>query len=93
MQILSEQRLSLAEAAQQTGKNVSTLWRWVLVGVKGHKLECQFIGGRRYTSSEALERFIEAINSPAGTPMPQLSARQREAAHKAAERELAKDGI
>ncbi len=93
MRILSEQRLSLAEVAQREGKAISTIWRWAQSGVRGHKLETWHIGAMRYTSVEALERFIEAINSPAGTPAPIKSAKQREAAHRAAERELAADGI
>ncbi|MGV3604879.1 MAG: DUF1580 domain-containing protein [Planctomycetaceae bacterium] len=93
MQILSEQRFPLAEAAERVGRNVSTLWRWSQSGVKGRVLETQLIGGRRFTSVEALERFVEAINSPAGTPTPARSESQREKATAAARAALAKDGI
>lgn len=91
--LLLEQQLSLAEAARRQGKAISTIWRWVRAGVRGHKLESWHIGALRYTSVEAIERFFEATNSSPGTPSPTKSAKQREAAHLAAEQELARDGI
>jgi hypothetical protein len=44
--------------------HTSTLVRWALRGVKGIKLETVVIGGRRYTSVEAIERFITRLSMP-----------------------------
>ncbi len=41
--------------------HVSTIYRWRLRGIRGVKLETFLIGGRRYTSVEAIERFTERI--------------------------------
>jgi hypothetical protein len=38
----------------------STVHRWRLRGIAGVKLETLKIGGRRFTSKEAIERFINA---------------------------------
>ena len=43
----------------------ATYWRWLLTGVRGVKLESMKIGGRRYTSLEAIERFLTALNTDA----------------------------
>ncbi len=58
----SEEILSLRQARHAFPNRVSvpTLWRWVLNGVKGVKLESMLIGGRRYTSREACQRFMHA---------------------------------
>lgn len=42
--------------------HVSTVWRWVYRGVGGVKLESIKIGGTRYTSREALRRFLDQLN-------------------------------
>lgn len=41
----------------------STAHRWVFKGVKGRKLEAVRLGGSLYTSSEAVARFVTALNS------------------------------
>jgi hypothetical protein len=94
--ILAETRLSLAAAARQIGVHVATVHRWRLRGVRGVRLETIAIGGLRYTSREALERFITATTAAADgatTPAPIRSTKQREAAIAAAERELADAGL
>lgn len=40
--------------------NPSTVWRWTAKGSKGVKLQTWMIGGRRMTTSEAVNDFIEA---------------------------------
>jgi len=40
----------------------STMWRWAMVGINGVKLRSAKIGGRRYTSAEALQQFIDELN-------------------------------
>jgi hypothetical protein len=57
----------------------SALHRWRLTGVKGEngqrvKLETIKIGGRRYTSKEAVERFILAQNA---MPAPKVPEKKR----------------
>ena len=41
----------------------TTIYRWHSRGVRGVKLETLQLGSKRFTSKEALERFIEATNS------------------------------
>ena len=92
MEILSESRLRMPEAAKRIGVNVSTIWRWVLRGVRGHKLESALIGGQRFTSIEALERFIGRINTPTGISSSVRTPKQREKAIAAAEQALINAG-
>lgn len=93
--ILSEQIISLTQAAQRYDVNVSTIWRWRQRGVDGHRLETARLGGRRVTSIEALERFHSRVNGEQGHPTGSTapSGRQRMTAIERAERELAEAGI
>jgi hypothetical protein len=45
---------------RRTGKrlNVSTVYRWINRGIAGIQLETILVGGCRYTSAEALNRFF-----------------------------------
>ena len=45
--------------------NLSTLHRWRLHGVRGRRLETTLIGGRRFTSEEAIQRFVRPDAEPA----------------------------
>jgi hypothetical protein len=64
--IESEQLRLLAKASVDVPghPHVSTLMRWALRGVKGIKLETVVVGGRRFTSREAIQRFVSRLNSP-----------------------------
>lgn len=74
--------------------HLSTVWRWVLNGVRGIKLETFVVGCQRYTTKEAIERFIAATTAKAnGEPTPVRTPRQRQRAVEAAERELERAGI
>lgn len=71
--------------------HLSTIHRWIQRGVRGLKLDTVVVGTRRFTSHEAIERFITGTTLAASTghdvaPTP----RQREAAISAAERDLAR---
>lgn len=73
--LMSETLLPLAEAGRSLPPKPgpSTLWRWHRRGISGVKLETVVIGGRRYTSQEALRRFVDATtaareSSPKTTP-------------------------
>ncbi len=73
--------------------HVATLWRWISKGVRGVKLETIVSGGRRFTSHEAVNRFIAATTAVAQGSGQQpasgvVSARQREASIAQAEAEL-----
>jgi hypothetical protein len=51
-----------AAAASLPGRpHISTLHRWRLRGVRCVRLEPCLVGGTRYTSREALQRFVDAI--------------------------------
>lgn len=71
--------------------HIATIFRWATRGVRGQQLETIVRGGRRYTSLEAIGRFIEATTAAApGASQRQATptTRQRAAAIAAAEREL-----
>jgi hypothetical protein len=100
MVTLSESLLTLSAAARELpgpsgrGLHVSTLWRWAQRGVKGTRLETVMIGGIRYTSREALERFVARTTAAAdGTTPIVRTPKQRQRAIEAAERELSEAGI
>lgn len=72
------------------GIHVATVVRWSTKGVRGVRLESLMVGGTRYSSIEALERFFAATTAATAgnNPLPRTSA-QRERAIAAAELELA----
>ncbi|NLX56719.1 MAG: DUF1580 domain-containing protein [Planctomycetaceae bacterium] len=74
--------------------HISTVVRWWTRGVKNQKLETLLLGGRRYTSAEALQRFFERSTAASdGQPIPARSQRERDVAVKAALRELDRLGV
>jgi len=93
----SETLLTFAEAAAvlPDRPHVSTLHRWRLRGIGGVKLETIRIGGRRYTSHEALERFIGNTTAAADgeKPIKSTPSKRRQRRHQQAERELEAAGI
>ncbi|MGE3780577.1 MAG: DUF1580 domain-containing protein [Pirellulaceae bacterium] len=92
--IESENLITFSEASRLVpphGAHVSTVWRWALNGLAdGRKLETIKIGGRIYTSREALGRFLTAPQSQSPRP---TSAGQRERKIDAAQSELAAFGV
>ncbi len=88
--IQTEQLLTLAEAAKRlpTRPHVSTIWRWAATG----GLETVRLGGRVYTSIEAIERFAEHRGGRRKPSEPEPTPRrQREIAD--AERRLTQAGL
>ena len=83
-----------AREAFPGGKRLSlaTLHRWRLHGVRGTRLETILIGGSRYTSTEAIQRFVEAQN-PAESAEPAITSKQRATMAQTANRLLAEAGI
>lgn len=75
-QLEYERPISLADACKYlgdvTGKRpaVTTVWRWCLKGCRGVRLESVCIGGRRYVTIPAIERFINRSNQPAEPAAP-----------------------
>lgn len=65
---LSQQTLSLRQASNILPGNPSrsTLSRWAHHGVHGVKLDTILVGGRRFTTSEAIEHFIAALSQKEG---------------------------
>jgi hypothetical protein len=59
-----DKTLSLRQAAELLpGKpNRSTMHRWAHHGVRGVRLATILIGGRRYTTREAIEQFVAALS-------------------------------
>lgn len=70
-----EELIPFQQASRRIPGNPSlaALHRWRLSGVRGAKLETLLIGGKRFTSAEAIARMIAAQNrdqqpTPAFTP-------------------------
>jgi hypothetical protein len=69
-------------AAEAPGGRVhyQTVWRWATRGVRRVRLETAKVGGRRFTSREAIRRFVQTITEVADQgfsepiPIPALSA-------------------
>jgi hypothetical protein len=70
--------------------HLATIWRWVQRGVRNVKLDTVLVGGKRYTSAEAIARFVEQTNAAADGPQPKrgIRSRARQRAIERAEREF-----
>ncbi len=94
--ISAEQVFPISEAPQHIpGRpSVATVWRWILTGTRAGKLDSVLIGGRRFTSIEAVQRFADrgtAVGT--GQPAPARTPRARAKAIAKAERDLVEAGI
>lgn len=76
--------------------HITTIYRWMQRGVRGVRLETFTVGMRRYTSQEAIDRFVQQTTAAA----PHAEVAQHAALSKArlrqieqAERELDEAGI
>jgi hypothetical protein len=92
--IETESLLTLAEAsAMLPGRpSMCAIWRWRMKGVRGRRLETVVIGGRPYTSREALARFARQQGGADAVPKVR-TPKQRERAIRAAERELSQGSV
>lgn len=93
--VANETIITLGEACRAVppkGVSTATMARWIQRGVKGARLATIVIGGRRFTSREAIARFIAEQNA-GESPTPAISPAQRTRQAKAAQKELAKAGI
>jgi len=73
--ILGETLVSLKDACGlvpgRKKLGLPTIQRWRLDGVRGVRLETTLVAGRRFTSREAIERFLESVNRAAdGEALP-----------------------
>lgn len=86
--------LSEAAALLPDRPHCSTLHRWRMNGIHGVRLETVQIGRKRYTSQEALARFVQATTAAADGAGIQagLGDNQKRRLEKA-KRELAAAGI
>jgi hypothetical protein len=78
--LLNEQLLTLAEAAKDfagVAVPLSTVKRYVYYGVNGVKLETVQVN-KRYTSKEAIQRFIERKQHPRWKPTKKDTSRAQE---------------
>ena len=73
--------------------NPATVWRWYKRGVRGVRLETAVVGGRRYTSRQAIQRFIDRCTAAADGPTASSLRRTRARAIAQAEKELDQAGI
>ena len=92
--ISTESLRTLTQAAKlfPDRPSTTTMWRWTTKGVRGRILETVTLGGKVYTSLEALQRFSVSHGGTA----PQSTHRSptaRERAIAQAERELSEAGI
>lgn len=65
LSVALQDAVTLAQAAQfLPGKpHPATLWRWSTHGVRGTRLETWTVGGRRFTTLAALEKFLQLLNT------------------------------
>ena len=77
--MLHESLVTLPEASEIApgSPHLSTLRRWCSRGIRGRVLETVLIGGRRWTSREALERFFTALSMLGETPVSSPTTRSR----------------
>lgn len=83
MNTQGEQLIRLSRARIPGNPHISTRWRWCTRGISGTKLESIVVGGQRFTSAEAVERFLAKLNDPGVVELSATSAAE------AAARELA----
>lgn len=90
----AETLIRFQEAGRRIPGNpsVCALHRWRISGVRGAKLETLLVGGTRFTSVEAIARFIFAQNSDQ-TPTPAITAKQRRVQAETANRVLQEAGL
>jgi hypothetical protein len=75
--------------------HLATCWRWIQRGCRGVKLETILVGGRRFTSTLALQTFFDRTTAAAdgtSTVTASTPSAQRKA-HERACRELDAAGI
>lgn len=72
-------RLSIPKFARREGVHVTTAWRWILHGIKKHKLRAVRVGGRRFVLEADWEAFCNALNADQSEPSATATARAKRA--------------
>jgi Protein of unknown function (DUF1580) len=72
--------------------HLASVYRWFGKGVRGVKLETALVGGRRFTSREAVQRFVDRLSNERGDAVQVRTPRQRTAAAERANAELESSG-
>jgi len=91
IRLLSETRISLSALARREGVHVSTVWRWTLRGIRGHRLACFNVGAKKFTTLQSYERWLLLTNGDAVATGTSSRQRQREIDN--AERRAAELGV
>ena len=58
-----QESFSPRELARVTDKHVATIWRWLLRGVRDHRLKSYRLGGQRRIAREDVVAFLRALNA------------------------------
>jgi hypothetical protein len=98
IEITEEQLLCFGEAAKLlppgSRPSYTTFWRWWRHGVNGVKLETVRVGGKRFTTAEAMQRFVATLTARDLDQFPaSCSSIRRDRDRRAVENELRKEGI
>ena len=98
--LIGEKLITLEHAAKSFPGNrgrhthISTVYRWANSGIRGVRLETMVVGGRRYTSEEAIARFIDILSASATDACPTLrSPASRQRGYDQAGKELDREGL
>jgi len=78
--------LTKASADIPGNPHVSTIFRWALRGIRGVKLETAVVGGRKYTSIEAIDRFIARLSGVDAAQTPSVAQQRQRQIEKAEQR-------
>lgn len=95
--ILSEELIDLSKARKLFPGHTpspASIWRWALYGINGLKLETIKIGARRFTTKQAIHRFIAGESTSSNCPpTPKKKAGRPPRDRAAVADELTKAGI
>jgi hypothetical protein len=99
--VVTPDRIPLTELAKELGIHVSSLYRWILRGVRARngqrvRLTAFKLAGRTYVRREDFESYIAAINAPEGASVaeqPVGKSRHRQLEFDLAQSELASKGV
>lgn len=65
-ELIGEDRIALNALAAELAVDYSTIRRWMLSGYQSVRLASLRIGRKRYTTRQAVARFLAAINHEPG---------------------------
>lgn len=58
LEVFDNDRLTVNQVAKRLPVHVATVWRWVIRGVRGKRLNSHLVGGRRYIFGRDLLAFL-----------------------------------